>query len=255
MPSQHVPAHFDKVTDLLKTAGYHTAGVELPGNNAEPRINSRLAGIEDDTAAVRNIVLLQLDDGHDAVVVTHSYGCIPGLAALAGLDRSTREASGQSSCVRAVVMLAGFLCPPGGTMLAMMGGQLPPQYLRENDTTLPFGGPGAMHVLYNDLEINEALRAVWRLRPQSYGVNTSVIPDQLSGSKGIPLSFLLCKKDNATPWEAQTASVRGFKDAGVDVYAEVVESGHSPFLKLPDETARFVRRAAGEAIETGFEKF
>lgn len=63
---------------------------------------------------------------------------------------------------------------------------------------------------------------------------------------------MLCSKDHATPWEAQTGSVQGFKAAGVEVYAEVAESGHSPFLKFPEETARFVRRAGGEEIESGF---
>jgi hypothetical protein len=46
--------------------------------------------------------------------------------------------------------------------------------------------------------------------------------------------------------------VLGFRGAGVEVYAEVAESGHSPFLKVPEETARFIRRAAGEEIESGF---
>jgi hypothetical protein len=154
--------------------------------------------------------------------------------------------------VKAVVMIAGFLSSPGTTMLAAMGGELLPQYLHEEDVTLPFNGSGAIHFLYNDLEINEALKAVWRLKPQSYGINTSVIPDQVAGIKGIPLHCLLCNNDNATPWEFQTGSVHGAREMDVDVYAEVAESGHSPFLKLPEETAKFVRRAAGETIETGF---
>lgn len=206
-------------------------------------------------AVIRKTVLSQLEADRDVVVITHSYGCIPGPAALAGLDTATRKANGKTGGVKAVVMIAGFLCPPGNTMLAMMGGQLLPQYLHENDVTLPFNGPGALHMLYNDVEINEALKAVWRLKPQSYAINTSIIPDQLAGLKGIPLNFLLCRKDNATPWEAQTGSVQGFKDAGVEVNAEVVESGHSPFLNFADETARFVRRAAGEEVETGFASY
>jgi pimeloyl-ACP methyl ester carboxylesterase len=206
-------------------------------------------------AVIRNTIVSQLGAGRDVVVVTHSYGCIPGLAALAGLDSATRQASGQDNGVKAVVMIAGFLCPPGNTMLAMMGGQLLPQYLYEGDTTLPFNGPGAIHMLYNDIEINEALKAVWRLKPQSYGINTSIIPDQLAGLKDIPLNFLVCKIDNATPLDMQTTSVQGFRNAGVEVYAEVAESGHSPFLNFPDETARFVRRAAGEEMETGFVQY
>jgi pimeloyl-ACP methyl ester carboxylesterase len=250
--SKHVPAHFNKVTKLLEAAGYTCVGVELPGNTTNPHIDDRLIGIQDDFDMVRKTVLAQLEAGQDVVVITHSYGCIPGLAALEGFDFATRKSEGQKSSVKAVVMIAGFLCPPGGTMIDAMGGQLLPVYLHENDATLPFNGSGAIHVLYNDLEINEALKAVWRLKPQSYGINTSIIPDQLAGLKGIPLNFLLCRNDNATPWEAQTASVEGFKGAGVEVYAEVAESGHSPFLKFPDETASFVRRAAAEKIETGF---
>jgi hypothetical protein len=186
------------------------------------------------------------------VVVTHSYGCIPGPAALTDLSTTTRKSDNHTGGVKAVVMIAGFFCPPGGTMLDAMGGKLLPQYLHEGDTTLPFNGPGAIHVLYNDLEINEALKAVWILKPQSYGINTSVIPSQVEGLKGIQLNFLLCRNDNATPWEAQTGSILGFRGADVEVYAEVAASGHSPFLKFPEETARFIRRAAGEAIESGF---
>ncbi|GAB7333990.1 hypothetical protein MBLNU13_g06092t1 [Cladosporium sp. NU13] len=248
----HVPAHFSKLSSQLEAAGYSCTGVSLPSNSPLPPIYNRLPGIFDDLSAILDTILSQLKTGHDVVVLTHSYGCIPGLAALSGLDSATRSANGQSTSVKAVVMIAGFLCPPGTTMLAMMGGQLLPQYLHEGDTTLPFNGPGALHMLYNDVEINEALKAVWRLKPQFYTVNTSIIPDQLAGLKGIPLNFLLCRKDNATPWEAQTGSVKGFKGAGVSVYAEVSESGHSPFLNFAEETARFVRRAAGEEIESGF---
>jgi pimeloyl-ACP methyl ester carboxylesterase len=253
--TQHVPAHFSKVTASLEAAGYTCIGVNLPGNSDSPYTSdkSRLIGIQDDQTAIRQTVQAQLSAGHDVVLITHSYGCIPGPAALAGLNDSNNNNT--NGHVKAVVMIAGFLCPPGTTMLALMGGQLLPQYLYENNATLPFNGPGAIHVLYNDVEINEALKAVWRLKPQSYGINTSVIPDQLAGLKGIPLSFLLCRKDNATPWEMQTASIKGFKDAGVEVYAEVADSGHSPFLNFVEKTTRFVTRAAGEEVETGFEAY
>lgn len=62
----------------------------------------------------------------------------------------------------------------------------------------------------------------------------------------------MCSNDNAVPWDAQEGTVAGFRSAGIEVYAEVAESGHSPFLSLPEETARFVRKAAGEELETGF---
>ena len=165
----------------------------------------------------------------------------------------TRESAGLPGGIRSVVIISGFLLPAGATMLAVMGGQLPPQYLHENDVTLPFSGPGAIEVLYNDLEHNEALKAVWRLKPQSYAINTSSTPDQMAGLSGIPVSYLLCSKDNAVPWQAQTGTVEGLKAAGLHVYTEIAPTGHSPFLKMPVETARFIRRIAGETIQSGFE--
>lgn len=153
-----------------------------------------------------------------------------------------------------MVIFSGFLLPAGNTMLAIAGGQMPPQYFYENDVTLPFNGPGAIQILYRDLEHNEALKAVWKLEPQSYGIDSSPLPDQVAGMKGIPLSYLMCDDDHAVPWEVQKATVQGFGAAGVDLYAEVAASGHSPFNKLLSETARFIRRAA-EEVDTGFKAF
>jgi len=258
-PQQHVPAHFDHVRRELEAAGYTCVGVDLPGNTAQPRVDGRLVGIDDDVAAVRQAVVDQLDSGSgsgsNVVVVTHSYGSIPGTAALAGLGAEARELEGKSTSVTNVVVIAGFLLPAGTTMLAVMGGQLPPQYLHEGDTTLPFNGPGAIQVLYNDINPLEAQKAIWRLKPQSYGINTSPVPDQAAASKDVPVSYLLCSDDRAVPWVAQTATVAGFRAAGRDVYAEVAPSGHSPFLKVPGATARFVRKVAGEDLVTGFEVF
>jgi len=140
-------------------------------------------------------------------------------------------------------------------MLAAMGGAVPPQYLHEDNLTTPFNGPGAIHVLFHDLEQVAAEKAVWRLKPQSYGINTSPVPDQVEGLSGIPIFYLACRNDQAVPWEAQSGTITGLKAAGYEVSAEVATSGHSPFLKLPRETTLFIRRAAGEGVETGFDEF
>lgn len=84
----------------------------------------------------------ELDHGRDVVVVTHSYSSIPGTAALKGLGKNPRNTAGEAAGVTAVVIISGFLLPIGTTMLEQMGGNLAPQYLYENDVTLPFNGPG-----------------------------------------------------------------------------------------------------------------
>jgi len=229
-------------------------GVSLPTNTRDPLVDGRLLGIEDDVVAIRAAVTNQLDAGNDVVVVTHSYGTVPGTAALTGLNLKARKTAGNTNGVVGVVIISGFILPPGSTILTIMGGNFPPQYLLETNTTLPFAGPGAINILYNDLEHNEALKAVWRLEPQSHGVNTSIIPDQVAGITGIQVSYLRCEHDRAVPLAVQNAAVKILRENGVHVFAEVAKSGHSPFLKLPEETVRFIRKAASEDIETGFSR-
>ncbi|THX46062.1 hypothetical protein D6D06_10243 [Aureobasidium pullulans] len=240
----HVPAHFNHAIEKLEDQGYVCVGVNLPTNTRNPLVDGRLLGIEDDVAAVRAAVMDQLDAGNDVVVVTHSYSSVPGTVALTGLNLKARRTANKTNGVVSVVIISGFILPLGSTMLTIMGGQLPPQYLLENNTALPFAGPGAINILYNDIDHNKALKAVWRLEPQSYGVNTSIIPDQVAGITGIPVNYLLCEDDRAVPLVMQNAAIKALKEKGGHVYAEVAKSGHSPFLKLPEETARFIRKAA-----------
>ncbi|TIA29205.1 hypothetical protein D6C78_10352 [Aureobasidium pullulans] len=248
----HVPAHFNHVIEKLEDQGYVCVGVNLPTNTRDPLVDGRLLGIEDDVAAIRAAVMSQLDTGIDVVIVTHSYSSIPGTAALTSLNLKARKTAGNTNGVVGVVIISGFILPPDSTMLTIMNNQLPPQYLLETDTTLPFAGPGAINILYNDIDHNEALKAVWKLEPQSHGVNTSIIPDQVAGITGIPVNYLICKDDRAVPLVMQNAAVETSREKSVHVYKEIAKSGHSPFLKLPGETAWFIRKAAGEDIETGF---
>ncbi|THY39384.1 hypothetical protein D6C97_10340 [Aureobasidium pullulans] len=141
----HVPAHFNQVIEKLEDQEYICLGVSLPTNTRNPSVDGRLLGIEDDVAAIRAAVMSQLDTGNDVVVVTHSYSSIPGTAALTGLNLEARKTAGKSN---------------GVVGIAIMNNQLPPQYLLENNTPLLFAGPGAINILYNDLDHNEALKAV-----------------------------------------------------------------------------------------------
>lgn len=246
---QHTPAHFEYIQRDLEAAGYRCVGVDLPCQNRA------VATIDDDVVAIRQMILTELDKEKDVVVVTHSYGSIPGTAACEGFSAHARHAAGKATSVKSAVIIAGFLLPVGATMLGMSGGKLRPQYLHEGDTTLPFNGPGAVHILYHDLEQTEAEKAIWRLKPQAFAINTSPIPDQAAGLTGIPLSYLACTDDHAVEREFQAGTIAAFSSAGIEVSAEVAICGHSPFLKLPTETAKFIRKAAGEDLKTGFDAF
>ncbi|KAK4500866.1 hypothetical protein PRZ48_009058 [Zasmidium cellare] len=251
----HVPAHFDPVTKELESAGYTVVGVSLPGNSDEPYPNNP-PNMQDDISAVRTTLLTQLETSN-VLLITHSWGSIVGAAALTALSTTARTAANHTTSVVALILISGFIVPPGLTSLEITGGKPLPQYLLSESglSTLPFAGPGPFHLLYNDLAPTEAAKAIHLLRPQSYACLTSQMPDQVAAIGDIPMSYLCCSEDHALPWERQVGSIEGFREKGVRVVRTLVaRSGHSPFLSVPEATARFVRLVAGEGVETGFEE-
>lgn len=64
--------------------------------------------------------------------------------------------------------------------------------------------------------------------------------------KYIPTTYLLCKDDQAIPYERQLKLV---EDAGVPITTVTCDASHSPFLSQPALTVKVIRNAAGEKME------
>jgi len=62
--------------------------------------------LADDTAAVRDAVVPELDQGNNVVVVAHSYGGTPVNNALEGLNTKSRSSNGSSTSVLALAFLS-----------------------------------------------------------------------------------------------------------------------------------------------------
>src|SRR3954468_3926934 len=74
----HSPAHFSPVISYLTNLGYHSVSAALPSTGS----GISLTSFEPDVEAIRKAVLVELDRGQNVVLVTHSYGGIPGASAL-----------------------------------------------------------------------------------------------------------------------------------------------------------------------------
>ena len=65
------------------------------------------------------------------------------------------------------------------------------------------------------------------------------------GWKFVPHVYLFTKLDATLPHDFQIAIV---ENAGGNFETETLNSGHSPFLSVPNEVVSAIRRAAGEDI-------
>ena len=240
----HRPVHGEKLAAVMEAHGYRMVSVALP-SSVEPG-----AEIPDDCQpdvdVIRKAVLEELDNGLDVIVVTHSYGGIPGTSALRGLDAASRKKAGFNTSVAALAGMATFFVPEGCTVLE---GQEPnsPSIADPNiKAALPLKDPGPIHTFYHDLAKDEAERYAAALRPMSLPALMS--PNQFAAYEVIPTHYLLCTEDRAILYNGQRRMTQRIKNAGSFIRVETVKCGHSPFLSMPERTAEFLRRTAGEQI-------
>ncbi|KAI0538260.1 Alpha/beta hydrolase fold-1 [Xylaria digitata] len=87
------PGYFRFTTDILIKAGYTCLTVSLPSVGSDLRPKDAppiIQGLQTDANAVRDVVIPQLDAGHDVVLVCHSYGGVVTSEAVKGLDAASR---------------------------------------------------------------------------------------------------------------------------------------------------------------------
>jgi pimeloyl-ACP methyl ester carboxylesterase len=238
----HSPAHFSLVISHLTKLGYHCISAALPSTGSETPLTS----FEPDVEAIRKAVLDELDRGQNVVLVTHSYGGIPGASALSGLSTKYRAAAGFSTSVVAIAMMCSFMVPAGSGLDASRPVQDIPSWQVFDGDLLSFGPPGPEPLLYHDVPPAEASHWASLLRPWSFKVFGS--KSLYSAWDDIPTSYLVCTLDKMIPLSQQRAMIQGALDGGAQIRVEEVESSHSPFLSMPGRTAEFIQRAAEENL-------
>jgi len=251
--SWHHPKHYEDLLHAHEASGYETEVALVPTTHAEHDKASQ--DIPDDIEFVKKTIHKHLDQDKNVVLLGHSYGAIPAMASCTGLDTESRTASGKSSSVVGIGCIPGAVPSPGITLASMFGGKPPPFFQIENDLSMPTGGKGPMYLFYNDISEEKAKQHIPLFKSQSVKIPYAAAPDVFTPCKNIPIGYIICTRDNVQNSASQYQTVNGLMAKGFKVYAEEAESGHSVFLSKPEETARFVRRLAGEDIETGFKPY
>ncbi|CAK7237917.1 hypothetical protein SBRCBS47491_010205 [Sporothrix bragantina] len=234
----HSAASFAPVTSKLEAAAYKTVPVELKSYGANPAI----ANFDPDVAAIRQALETVIDAGEEVVLFMHSYGGVVGTEACRGLDAASRKKDGKKGGIVRLVYCAAFLLPEGGSLMEMLGGvPLPWLMLSDNDTIVHPENPA--EIFYNDLTLEAAAQTASTLKCHSYRTFFSKLT--YAAYKDIPVTYVLCEKDNAIPAAVQQIMV---DNAGVHIDVDKLDASHSPFLSQPDNVVAACRRAVGEVL-------
>ena len=117
----HPPSAFAPLTAYLESHGYPVVGIPLRTVNAPTPLTS----FDEDVAAIRAAVSTH---GPNAIVLTHSYGGVPAMAAASGNSVAQRRREGLEGGVLGVVLVAAFVTRQGQSLLEATGGRQPPWY-------------------------------------------------------------------------------------------------------------------------------
>lgn len=109
--------------------------------------------------------------------------------------------------------------------------------------------PDPTPYFYSDVDPAVAAEAAALLLP--HAVEAFVTTTQHDGCAEFPVTYVVCNKDNALAVDYQYEAVEvcrtrdGRKGGRDGVEVVTLESGHSPFLNMPEEAAEVVFKAAG----------
>ncbi|KAL6242010.1 hypothetical protein RBB50_010921 [Rhinocladiella similis] len=264
----HSPAHFEHLTTALEGHGFKTLTVALPSVHYDTQARPPPAELAADVEAIASVAQTELDSNPqtDIVLLGHSYGSLPASCAIQSLDKPSRGRSGRANGITALFAISGLLLPSGSSPWEMAGRQYPVQMSvskhmfpdRSGNNgpdveivfTIPNDPPGPIHLLYHDVEAEEAERYAAMLKPFVFNNHFSIVP--YAGYLAVPTFYLLCSEDHALPSAVQEMMVAG---ANADVEANggvasiqvtKIHSSHSPFLSRVAETADWIKASVDQ---------
>lgn len=83
------------------------------------------ANMSDDAEEIANVVSKLLDEGKRVVLMTHSYGGIPGTESIRKISKKARKEMGKEGGVEKILYLASMVLQPGTSNIEAFGGTLP----------------------------------------------------------------------------------------------------------------------------------
>ncbi|KFY45646.1 hypothetical protein V494_00844 [Pseudogymnoascus sp. VKM F-4513 (FW-928)] len=233
-------SHYDMLVNTLHNLSYSAVVDDLPSASRLPPAPA--ASMADDAAHFHGIAESLADKGHDIVIVTHSYGGIPGTEAARGLAKADRQAEGKKGGVVRLVYLTSIVPPVGGSQVSMMGEiseviTVDGDYMSIDPAII---GPAT----FSDLPAELALEWAKKLTSQSLPSFSGKLT--YPAYRHIPTSFIFCEGDQILQpdFQRQTISfLEGERGGEGTVRVVKLDTGHCPNVSVPEETAAAIVKA------------
>lgn len=234
------PEYYDAVIQPLKRRGYETRAVQLMSVGRRDGPGPTMA---EDAAHIRTVISPLVDQGKDVVLVTHSYGGIPGTESIKDLAKGDREAAGLPGGVMRIIYITSLAVPEGKSLGAMLGGSLP-DYVTIQGEYMSLEPEGTAPVTFSDLPPAQAMAWAKKMPEQSAASFAGELT--YPGYKYVPVSYLVCEDDKVLPPAFQRSMIEMLEAQGVKVDVHTCSAGHCPIISMPDTVVDIIRKAIGD---------
>jgi len=113
----HPTQIFNGIIAKLSSHGYNCIAIPSLAAGHEPAVPD----LQPDIDNVHQIVRNEADQGHDVMVVSHSWGGIVGSASLDGLSKTERDKDGKRGGVVKLAYMCAFVPPEGVNLTTARG--------------------------------------------------------------------------------------------------------------------------------------
>ncbi|VUC26270.1 unnamed protein product [Clonostachys rosea] len=237
----HRPSSWNVLAEGLRKHGYTVLTPPLAVCGAATDAKQLIGTTAlDDVRIIHSHMLPFLDNGRECVVVCHSYGSLPATLAVEGQTVKERAAKGLSGGIKALVTIAGFSYPIRGKSIMGDDSEPPimPYHVLEEE--ILYLQEPAKPLFYSDLD-QEGQDAAWdNLFKVQSRASFCHFPHYITSDILINKTYTLCGEDKAVDPSHQEAF------AQIGQYDKVVrlQSGHSPFISMPERVVEVVVGAA-----------
>ncbi|CAG8893106.1 unnamed protein product [Penicillium egyptiacum] len=226
----HHPDFYATFCKAFEDLGYETICPRLPTCNDDIPPTKKLA---DDVSLIRQTAQSLLDSGKAIIAVMHSYGGVVGTDALHGL------------AIKQLIYMTAFVPSTGNSLAGMFGGHLPPFITVDEERDL-LTVPDPVTWFFNDLPPAHA--AAWANKLVVHPKSAQFDPVTHEAYRTIPTAYILCDKDEGLIPKVQEMMIDNVRKAGVNVHVERLPASHSPFLSMPEQTAKLVLKIAKKGL-------
>ncbi|KAF5670026.1 hypothetical protein FHETE_4709 [Fusarium heterosporum] len=235
------PKHYRLFTESLERHDIDSRVIETPSVGRRDPLPPQT--MSDDAAAVEKVVTELLDEGKEVVLMTHSYGGIPGTQSLGKLSRKARKAQEKEGGIDIIIYLASVVLQPGVCNMDAFGAAMP-DFVTIDDDYMSLKPEGHATATFSDMPYEEALDLAKQMPEHS----TPSFREPLTypGYNDVDVHYIVCEQDKIIPPMFQRGMIEAVKmSTGRDVTEHSLDAGHVPVISQPDSVSKIVKKIIG----------